>query len=311
MLKIPEINFNYSANQSNVDPNAMCDWLEACALFDGPDVTKSDVVDMLLEYQICSDENQDLAHLIADEGWEELAKRKRWGGVPDYVEITATRISSPGSWQDDPIRSFFILLSALRIYPDWAKEYQAYSVQGELFERVVEAICPHLLPGWATYRAGWSPDDTKNIPEIVGELITRLFVPGAADLNRWLLNAGNDGGLDMVCYRNFGDEREAMPLFFLQCASGRNWREKINTPNPELWQKLLDSAVRPSTGIVAPFVIDPKELSIAALMGQIIVFDRVRLLSAARQGDVHLDDAFKAELMNWLHPRIEGLPRVI
>lgn len=310
MLKIPEIKFGYSAKQSNVDPNAMCDWLEACALFDGPHVTKGDVVDMLLEYQICSDENQDLAHLIADEGWEELAKRKRWGGVPDYVEIAATRITSPVNWQDDPIRSFFILLSALRIYPDWARAYQAYSVQGELFERIVEAICPHLLPGWVAYRAGWSPDDTKNVPEIVNELIARLFVPGAADLDRWLLSAGNDGGLDMICYRTFGDEREAMPLFFLQCASGKNWREKINTPNPDLWQKLLDSAVRPSTGIIAPFVIDPKELSIAALMGQIIVFDRVRLLSAARQGNVQLDDAFKAEVTDWLQPRIDGLPRV-
>ena len=310
MLKIPEVKFNYSANQSNVDPNAMCDWLEACALFDGPDVTKGDVVDMLLEYQICSDENQDLAHLIADEGWEELARRKRWGGVPENVDITTTRISSPGTWQEDPIRSFFILLSALRIYPDWAKDYQAYAVQGDLFERVVEAICPYLLPGWTTYRAGWSPDDTKNIPVIVDELVGRLFVPGAANLDRWLLTAGNDGGLDMICYRNFGDEREAMPLFFLQCASGRNWRDKINTPNPELWQKLLDSAVRPSTGIVAPFVIDPKELSIAALLGQIIVFDRVRLLSAVRQGNVHLDDAFNNEVVNWLEPRVEGLPRI-
>ncbi|QDH35563.1 hypothetical protein [Porphyrobacter sp. YT40] len=310
MLKIPEVKFGYSANQSNVDPNAMGDWLEACALFDGPDVTKGDVIDMLLEYQICSDENQDLAHLIAEEGWEEVSKRKRWGGLPDHVDITVNRISSQGNWRDDPIRSFFVLLSALRIYPDWAKDFQAYSVQGDLFERIVEVICPHLLPGWIAYRAGWSPDDTKNIPEIVGELVNRLYVPGAADLDRWLLNAGNDGGLDMICYRSFGGEREAMPLFFLQCASGKNWRDKIHTPNPNLWQKFLDSAVLPSTGIVAPFVIDDKELRIAALIGQIVVFDRIRLLSAARDGDVQLDDGFRDEVIDWLQPRIDGLPRV-
>lgn len=310
MLKIPEIKFAYSAKQSNVDTNALCDWLEACTLFDGPDATKGDVVDMLLEYQICSDENQDLAHLIAEEGWEELTRRKRWGGVPDYVEISSTRIRSSANWQDDPIRALFVLLSTLRIYPDWAKAYHQHSVQGDLFERVVEAICPYLLPGWTTYRAGWSPENTKNIPEIVRELTARLFVPGAADLNRWLQTAGNDGGLDIICYRTFSDEREAMPLFFLQCASGKNWREKVDTPNPDLWQKLLDSAVRPSTGIVAPFVIDSKELSIAALIGQIIVFDRIRLLSAVRQGDVRLDGALSDELTNWLQPRVDGLPRV-
>jgi len=309
MLKIPEVKFAYSAKQSNVDPNALCDWLEACTLFDGPDVTKSDVVDMLIENQVCTDENQDLAHLIADEGWDELMRRKRWGGVPDYVNITPTRISSPIAWQDDPIRSFFILLSALRIYPEWSKSFYEHAVQGDLFERVVEAICPHLLPGWVTYRAGWSPDNAKNIPEIVGELSKRLFSPGAANLSHWLESDGNDGGLDIICYRAFGDEREAMPLFFLQCASGRNWRQKINTPNPDLWQKLLDSAVRPSTGIVAPFVIDAKELRIAALIGQIVVFDRVRLLSAARQGNVVLEEHFKQEVTNWLQPRVVGLPR--
>src|SRR5690554_1666395 len=212
MLKIPEKKFDYSATQSNVDRNAIGDWLEACALFDGPDVTKGDVVDMLLEYQICPDDNQDLAHQIADEGWEEVAKRKRWGGVPDYVNITSTRINSRANWQDDPIRSFFVLLSALRIYPDWAQGYKAYSVQGELFERVVEVICPHLLPGWTTYRAGWAPDETKNIPEIVDELVTRLFVPGATDLDRWLLSAGKDGGLDILCYRDFRSEEHTSEL---------------------------------------------------------------------------------------------------
>lgn len=309
MLKIPEIKFNYSANQSNVDVIALGDWLEACTLFDGPNVTKSDVVDMLIENQICSDENQDLAHLIADEGWEELILRKRWGGLPAHVDITATRINCNVTWDNDPIRSFFVLLSAFRIYPDWAKAFYAHSVQGDLFERVVELICPHLLPGWVTYRAGWSPNNTKNIPAIVADLSAKLFMPGAANLAQWLQNSGNDGGLDIVCYRQFEDEREAMPLFFLQCASGRNWREKVSTPNPELWQKYLDSAVRPSTGVVAPFVIDSKELKITALVGQIVVFDRLRLLSAARQGNVTLGAAFKDELTNWMQPRVTALPR--
>lgn len=309
MLKIPEVRFNRSVNQSNVEVNALCDWLEACTLFDQQDVTKSDVVDMLIENQICTDENQDLAHLIADEGWDEFVRRQRWGGIPGHVEITNNRISSTVHWTDDLIRSFFVLLSVLRIYPDWAKGYYAHAVQGDLFERIVETLCPHLLPGWVTYRAGWSPDNTKNIPIIVGELVERIFVSGAPNLGRWLENVGNDGGLDIVCYRAFLDEREAMPLFFLQCASGRNWRDKVNTPNPDLWQKLLDSAIRPSTGIVAPFVIDARELRIAALVGQIVVFDRIRLVCAATQGNVVLEDALRTSVSDWMLPRIDGLPR--
>jgi hypothetical protein len=309
MLAIPEVKFAYSATQSNVDTNALCDWLEACTLFDEQVVTKGDVVDLLMENQICPDTNQDLAHLIADEGWDEMGRRKRWGGVPDYVTLTGSRIESASTWQDDPIRAFLVLLSLLRLYPEWAKGHQAHAIQGDLFEKVIEQICPHLLPGWTTYRAGWSPEDTKNIPDIVEALCERIYTAGAADINDWLLTAGNDGGLDLVCYRKFQDEREAMPVFFLQCASGKNWRTKIETPNPDLWQKLLNSAVRPSTGIAAPFVIEPKELKTAALIGQIVVFDRLRILSAAREGPVTLDNQFGGEVLAWMQPRIEALPR--
>lgn len=309
MLKIPEVKFGYSATQSNVSVNAMCDWLEACTLFDDQTVSKGDVVDLLIENQICSDKNQDLAHLIADEGWDEMERRKRWGGIPDYVTLTGARITSARDWHDDPIRSFLVLLSILRIYPEWAKGHQAHGIQGDLFEKVVEIICPHLLPGWTTYRAGWSPDDTKNIPSIVASLCERIHTPGASDMDDWLMTAGNDGGLDLVCYRGFQDKREAGPVFFIQCASGKNWRTKVDTPNPELWQKLLNAAVRPSTGIAAPFVIDPKELKIAALVGQIVVFDRLRLLNAADDGQVMLDNQFKADVIAWMQPRVDALPR--
>jgi hypothetical protein len=72
---------------------------------------------------------------------------------------------------------------------------------------------------------------------------------------------------------------------------------------------MSDAAVRPSTGIAAPFVIDPKELKIAALVGQIIVFDRLRLLNAVDEGQVVLDDKFKADVIAWMQPRVEALPR--
>ena len=128
-------------------------------------------------------------------------------------------------------------------------------------------------------------------------------------IDEWLITPGNDGGLDIVCYRSFDDEREATPVFFLQCASGKNWRTKIATPNPDLWQKLLNSAVKPSTGIVAPFVIDRKELKFHALVGQIIVFDRIRLIKAARAGNVQLPEDLAQELRDWMDPRVEHLPR--
>lgn len=308
MLKIPEVKFNRSIHQSNVEVNALCDWLEACVLFDEQPVTKSNVVDILLENQVCADENQDLAHLIADEGWDEFARRKRWGGIPDTVEIGATRITSSVPWINDPIRSFLLMLSLQRIFPDWARDRQAHVIQGNLFERVVEAICPTLFPGWTTYRAGWSPENTKNIADIVSDLCQRLFMSGAPDLERWVRAADNDGGLDLVCYRPFQDEREAVPVYLLQCASGKNWRDKVETPNAHSWYKYLNAAVEPSTGIVAPFVVEDWELRRGALNGQAIVIDRIRLINAANAGAIKFAADLHEELMAWLTPRVEALP---
>ena len=308
MIRVPQVGFRKSVKKSNVSSNSLADWLEAIVLFDQKEVAKSDVVDVLIAYQICPDEGQDLAHQIAAAGWDELRNRKAWGGLPSTFEIFTKRVADVTDWFDDPIRSFFLLLSLFRIFPEWARKHRDYVTQGNLFEEVVELICPALLPGWEVYRAGWSPDNTKDVPTIVGELCERIYVKGAGNLEIWHPPDANDAGLDIVCYRVFSDRREAMPVYFLQCASGKNWRDKIGTPNASLWQKLLDSAVMPSTGIVAPFVIEDRELRIAALTGQVTVFDRLRMLNASTVANVEVPVELNDRLLEWMGPRIESLP---
>ncbi|MDE0658021.1 MAG: hypothetical protein OXI79_00065 [Gammaproteobacteria bacterium] len=309
MLSIPEVGFRQSVSVSRVDSNASADWLEASVLFDGPELSRGDVVDLLLEEQICGDGNQDLAHQIAEEAWRELERRQRWGGLPETVEVSNSKIVDVEHWHQDVIRAFFVLLAIQKIFPDWSRERQSYVTQGNLFEKVVEKICPAMLPGWNTYRAGWSTENTKRIPDIVADLTQLINVRGRGDLREWGRPEDKDGGLDLVCYRDFGDGREAMPVYFLQCASGKNWRDKINTPNAEMWHKCLDSAVKPSTGIVAPFVIAEGELRRAALMGQVVVFDRIRAVSAAREFEVAIERDLYEQVIGWMEPRVRDLPR--
>ena len=245
----------------------------------------------------------------AEEAWQELTRRQRWGGLPETVEVTNRRVVGLEDWEQDIVRAFFVLLAIQKIFPEWAKERSAYVAQGNLFEKIVERICPALLPGWKTYRAGWSPQNTKAVPAIVAELRELIHTGGAVDLEHWIGPHDKDGGLDLVCYRDFGDEREGMPTYFLQCASGKNWRDKIRTPDADLWFKLLNTAVRPSTGMVAPFVIDDWELRRAALTGQVVVFDRIRAVSAAREVEVAIEQELREEVIGWMTPRVNGLPR--
>ena len=309
MLQIPQIGFSHSASQSNVDIIPLGDWLEGIILFDQTEVSRSDVVDILIEEQICPDKAQDLAHEIASDGWGELYKRKAWGGIPDSTIISINRIKEDLDWKEQPIRAFFLLLSLFRLFPDWAKANRDYVTQGNLFEKVVELICPAIFPEWEVYRVGWSPTNAQDIPKIVEDLCKRLNVNGATNLGDWHDPNEKDGGLDIVCYRPFADKREAMPTYFLQCASGKNWRDKIMTPNPKKWHKLLDSALLPSTGIVAPFVISSRELKTAALEGQVTVFDRLRLLSSVIDKNIKLPDDLSDKLIKWMSSRIDVMPR--
>ena len=310
MLAFPQIASWYSADQSNVDELALADWLEAIVLFDETRVSKNAVVDILLEEQICPSDAQDLAYEIATDGWAELLRRQRWGGIPASVTIDDAGIEIGDEADRSTLWQFFVLLSVLKLYPDWAERHRNYTVQGDTFERVVDALCPVLLPGWESYRTGWSPNETKDIPGIVRELCKRLNVSGAANLSRWVGPKTKDGGLDIVCYRPFADAREALPTFFLQCASGRNWRDKVHTPNADTWQKYLDAAVKPSTGIVAPFVVDDKDLRLAALTGQVIVLDRLRMLSATRDVQFSMEEDLCHDVQKRMQPRVDDLPRV-
>ena len=305
MIALPERLFN-PLSTTIVDAGALADWLEADLLFREQGLVSSDVVAALQTYQPFAGD-QNTGYEVASLGWRELRRRKRWGGTVEGLSIGANMLEVDIDWKECLIWSFFVLLSIQRISPAWAKEHADYPTQGELFEQVVEAVCPAIFPGWHFYRTGWSPSDTKDIPAIVDELRSRIFAAGHPDPQRWLEKESKDGGLDIVCYRPFADEREALPVYFLQCASGRNWRTKVATPSADLWQKVLDAAVRPSTGIAAPFVVGSDELPMAALRGQTIILDRLRMLSAANSAGISLPAELGDRVRDWMRPRVESL----
>ena len=310
MLSLPELRGNDLTRNSIIDSNICADWVEASVLFDEPELSRSSIVGLFLSEGIVQDSSQELAHRIVDEGWCELEQRQQWGAVPDTVVVNTNRVTYNGRWQDEPLRSFFVMLAIQRLFPEWSSQRRAYVQQGNLFEKVVEVVCPALLPGWDTYRAGWSPGNTKRVPGIVDDLRDLLSVRGATDLDSWVDSDAKDGGLDLVCFRSYGDEREANPMFFLQCASGKNWRDKIHTPNVHSWAKYLNMAVQPGAGLVAPFVIDDDRLRRSSLAGQIVIFDRVRTLSAAKSAHVELEGSLRNDVMDWMRPRVRSLPRV-
>ena len=306
MLQIPEKGFRISATKNNIQSDYLGDWIEANLLFSDDIISKSAIVDILIEQHICKE--QDIANLIADDGFTELRERKEIAAITEGIIIKGDRLYSKLNWKDDPVRAFLVFLSLFRIYPKWAEDVRNSNEQGELFEKVVEALCVNLFPGWETHRIGWTPSNPVTIDDIINELCPKLKCAGHSDRNLWTTDSTKDGGLDLVCFRSFLDTKQALPTYFIQCASGSNWRDKIYTPSASLWTRLLDSAVSPGTGIAAPFVIDELTLQIKALEGQTIVLDRLRLLSCYYSKPKIVKSKLKKELVKWLAPRVDVLP---
>ena len=311
MLAIPQKDFHRSTSSNNVAPDVLGDWIEASLLFHENEISRSDVIDVLTEQQICSsNDGQYIADSITISAWEELENRKRWSCAAPNLKIDKSKITDTPDWRNDIVRAFFLMLSIMRIYPDWATQHRNTHRQGILFEQVVEQIFLSMFPGWDVYRAGWFPGSSLTINQIISDLCSRLNCQGNANLHHWVPTQTKDGGLDIVCYHPFPDTREAIPTFFIQCASGANWRNKVQTPNARQWQKYLDAAVQPSTGIAAPFVISDKNVRCAGLEGQVIVFDRLRLLYAAHTKKRAFPAQLLTKLEAWLEPLVQSLPQI-
>ena len=106
MLSIPEKGFLRSVETNNVSLGNLADWIEANLLFSTGKISISDIVDLLIEEQICNGGGQELAHEIANSGWLEIEKRKRWGGIPEEVIVEGLHIRTTVSWEQHSIRSF-------------------------------------------------------------------------------------------------------------------------------------------------------------------------------------------------------------
>jgi hypothetical protein len=313
LLSLPEEGFRRSVTANNVNRSIMGDWLEASALFAGEAFSTNEVVDILVEQGVVdleldsdAENEQGLAYGIAEEGWTELRNRLAASGPSPCYEIAEKFVKPTAHWSADPVRSFLITLSLAPMYPKWAEACRAIGEQGLLFEKVSARACAEIFSGWVIYEAGWSPTGQRTVGQIVQDMISDLGVRGNANLGEWAPRAAKDGGLDLICFRQFPDQRECVPLFAIQCASGADWIKKLHQPSTNKWKTFLDSAFEPTRALTIPFVVDRNQMLRHSLDICGPLFDRNRLLSAG-QGLADWMNDIRQELIDWCQPRIELL----
>ena len=265
--------------EHNIKLEILCDWIEASVLFDEEDLSTTDVVDILTKEEIYDD--SDLALEIVEWGWRKLKRRLRWIGEGSPFSFIGRKMRRMRSWEENPAHSFCILLSMPLCYTDWSTGLHGvgYSEQGRLFESLTKASIESQFSDWEVYQAGWSVSNPVKLSEVVDEVASRLGEE-MKNITPWENPEGNDAGLDLLCYRPFPDNRAGIPVYLMQCASGKNWKFKLKEPDLKTWMKMIDFVAIPRKAFAIPFALPDDEFKSRCNVVDGLLLDRYRLLAA-------------------------------
>jgi hypothetical protein len=307
MLGLPEKGALPSKTKHNCDVQIFCDWIEGTLLFSEGRLSGSDILDFLHENSIYTD--QDFTWEFINDLFSEITHRQTLLGEGYPFAFTNSKsLKVKGKWEDYIPYAFCLVLSLVKPYPKWARKFGAdFTEQGALFELFSADALKHTFAGWTVHSTGWGPATAAKLPDIVAEL-TRILGEDIGNVERWTKKAAKEVGLDLVCFRSFDDGRPNQPTYFLQCASGKDWVDKLKSPDLDRWGNIITFTVRPNRAVVMPFTVDNDDFRIKANTTAGLLLDRLRLLGPGRLKRDWLDQAVSKKVEKWLKPRIKALP---
>ena len=262
-----------SLPQSLADPLQLADWLELLALT-SPDLNSSRG-DLEGALRIASQSQLDDDEAIegkVQEVFSELEQRQQSAGesYPFTVDFRGI-LQAKSGWDAFPAYAFCLLLSNCGS-DDYIKtgklfeQLSCYAIDGYLQcdGNVVPFGSPRVSLGKPFHQA------VEELCDLIGE--------GEGYSQKPALNSKDDR-VDLVAWRSFADKRSGKLLIFGQCASGRNWKEKLSELNPDAFCDLWMSCAPMSPKVKAffvPYRIDHERWDYCVRYGGIL-FDRCRI----------------------------------
>lgn len=309
MLALPERGMSRSVGQHNTDLNALCDWIEASALFSADEISKSDVADILVENGVYN--SQDFASERIDDAWSVLNHRFAFLHNPYGMSVSANRIQRERPWTELPSYGFCLSVSCRTLYPRWSATLgNDYTQQGELFERISLESLTRTLPGWTVRRVGWSPSNPQRLRATIDSIVNDIFEVQSSEIDLHVDANANELGMDLLAFYSFQDRQASIPLIMAQCASGQNWTEKRKTPDFDIWRKVISFNSNPVRAFFMPFAFaDDRSFRRESTLVSGIFFERYRILGALVRSGVALPADLNRALIEWVSPKIETLPR--
>lgn len=306
MLTIPDNGFTRSVNVSRMKTEIVSDWVEETVLFGQEELSTTDVSDVLMENDLCA--NETVAEEIVNNAWNELGRRIRWTNRTYSIEIDGRFVRPIKEWEESIAHVFCLLLSLAPNYSWWTSEFgRSYVDQGELFEMVTKAsLEAQLDEKWTVIQTGWTRSNPQGLSAVVSQISNHLN-ENPRQMPSWVNTQSKELGLDLLCVRNFPDNRPGIPVYMLQCASGDDWTDKLFTPKLGRWKKIIDFYSHPIRGMAIPFCINDDDFMSSSLDVEGLFLDRCRILNAAASNPEWLSDELGGRLADWCRPRINQI----
>lgn len=305
MLPLPHRGISRSIGAHRSRPEIICDWIEGSVLFEEDALSQIDVVDVLLEQSIYDD--QDYCFEQVSSVWRQLRLRLGWLGGGSPIRLHADRMVPTKGWKEVPGHSLCLLLSLAPFYTDWHVHVGSdYSEQGCLFEDIVKESMETLFKGWPGLALGWSKQRATRLSDVVPDLAQKLG-ENCGEITKWTSSKAHECGLDVVWRLPFPDLRGGTPVFLAQCASGKNWTEKIYEPDLEVWTRIIEFKAPPNKALAIPFALAESEFSRQCIRVRGLLLDRYRLLLAAKADPNWVSDELAKRVIEWLEPHVDWI----
>ena len=308
MLQVPAKGSARSESKHNCNLGIHADWVEASVLFSVDTVSRSDIVDALMEGQIYSEQNfaSEWAGLIL----AELGRRNGLLGSGAASTREGNRIRRIHAWTDRRAYAFCICLAITPLYRRAIEKSlgKKYAEQGALFER----LCAESFQAsdWTVEPVAWSRSAANSIEDKLVALTTAIGEPVIAGaVGKWTAQRAKDAGLDLVAWLPYPDGWGGRPICLIQCASGEDWEDKLHTPNLETWKKLVDFTTKPLKGLAMPFAPDADTFRLKSNTDLLmLLIDRHRLLTPTAGATWTLSASLAKDLKVWTEARVKVLP---
>ena len=304
MLSIPK-GFQRSVSAHNIDVATFLDWVETTTLVAQEELSPTDIIEYLIEEHLYDE--QDFAAEFVSLQWVDLKTRLSWLGHHSPISFKDRWMVRRLNWTEVPAHSFCLVVSFGPRYDGWTAEFGAdYTEQGELFELITKAAMEVRFDGWKFLHTGWRKDYASRLPDVVGNLTSHID-ERVGHVDDYASIRANDAGVDLVWHLPFSDNRGGAPVYLAQCASGKNWVDKVNEPNLNEWTKIVDFAGVPSKAFSLPFSLSESDLRRQGVRAKGLLLDRYRLLAHSVAENEWVPATLRHDLVTWLEPRVDWI----